>query len=125
MTDKCTYEAKNKLNMIYFPFFSFLMSFFKSKSLNRIRGCNFSLYKKDILKVNGFNEEIITWGREDSEFVQRLFNSGVSKQHLKFSAIQYHLFHKEGVHDSVNNDILKETINKKLVRCNLGISRYL
>jgi glycosyltransferase involved in cell wall biosynthesis len=118
-------QAKNKLNMIYFPFFSFLMSFIKTKNLNRIRGCNFSLYKKDILKVNGFNEEIKTWGREDSEFVQRLFNSGIYKQHLKFSGIQYHLYHKEGTHNSTNDNILNETINNKLVSCSLGINRYL
>ena len=117
-------QAKNKLNMIYFPFLSFLLSFFKSKNLNRIRGCNFSIYKKDIIRVNGFNEEIITWGREDSEFVQRLFNSGVCKQHLKFSGIQYHLFHKEGVHNIENNNILKEAIDNNLIRCRIGIDRY-
>ena len=110
--------------MIYFPFLSFLLSFFKSKNLNRIRGCNFSIYKKDIIRVNGFNEEIITWGREDSEFVQRLFNSGVCKQHLKFSGIQYHLFHKEGVHNIENNNILKEAIDNNLIRCRIGIDRY-
>ena len=57
-------------------------------------------YLKRYIKVNGFNEEITTWGREDSEFVQRLFNSGFVKKHLKFSGIQYHLFHNERVHNS-------------------------
>ena len=75
--------------------------------------------------MNGFNEEITTWGREDSEFVQRLFNSGMYKQHIKFSGIQYHLHHKEGVHNSTNNDILENTIERKLKWCNLGINRYL
>ena len=123
-------DAKNKLNMLHLPFLSFLMSYFKSKNINRIRGCNFSLFKKDILKVNGFNEEITTWGREDSEFVQRLFNSGIFKQHLKFSGIQYHLYHNERVHNSqeiaaANNYILENTIKKSLVRCNFGINRHL
>jgi len=123
-------NAKNKLNLIRFPFLSFLMSFLKSKSINRIRGCNFSLFKKDILKVNGFNEEIITWGREDSEFVQRLFNSGVFKQHLKFAGIQYHLFHNERVANSQasatsNNVFLEHAIQKSLTRCDSGINRYL
>ena len=118
-------HSKNKLNMLYLPHFSVLMGFIKSRSINRIRGCNFSIFKADILKVNGFNEEITTWGREDSEFVQRLFNSGMSKQHIKFPGIQYHLYHKEGIHNSDNNVILEKTINKKLKRCSLGINRYL
>ena len=106
------------------------MSFLKSKNINRVRGCNFSLFKKDILKVNGFNEEITTWGREDSEFVQRLFNSGVFKQYLKFSGIQYHLFHNERVFNSqesaiTNNVFLENTIQKSLVWCNSGINRHL
>ena len=106
------------------------MSDFKSKNIKRIRGCNFSLYKSDILKVNGFNEEITSWGREDSEFVQRLLNKGVYKQHLKFSGIQYHLFHHERVFNSQdiannNNPVLEKTIQQKLVWCQLGINRYL
>ncbi len=123
-------HAKNKINLIRLPYISVLISFFRSKNIKRIRGCNFSIFKKDILKVNGFNEEITTWGREDSEFVQRLFNAGIYKQQLKFSGIQYHLFHNERVLNSqesaaANNDYLENTINKHLVWCNLGINRYL
>jgi glycosyltransferase involved in cell wall biosynthesis len=123
-------NAKNKLNIIHFPFASFLVSFFKSQNIKRVRGCNFSMFKVDILDVNGFNEEIITWGREDSEFVQRLFNSGIFKQYLKFSGTQYHLFHKERIinsHESAsaNNYYLENTTKKSLVWCNLGINRYL
>jgi glycosyltransferase involved in cell wall biosynthesis len=123
-------NAKNKLNMIRFPFITLLLSSFKSTNINRIRGCNFSLYKEDILKVNGFNEEITSWGREDSEFVQRLFNSGIYKQHIKFSGIQYHLFHNERIINSqdiasANDFFLEDAIKKNLVWCNLGINRYL
>jgi len=123
-------HSKNNFNLIRLPLASFLISFFKSKNIKRIRGCNFSIFKKDIIKVNGFNEEITTWGREDSEFVQRLFNSGIYKQQIKFSGIQYHLFHNERVINSQecavsNNDYLVNTIQKNLVWCNLGINRHL
>jgi glycosyltransferase involved in cell wall biosynthesis len=123
-------SVKNKLNTIHFPFFTWLLSFIKSNNINRTRGCNFSLYKQDIIKVNGFNEEITSWGREDSEFVQRLFNAGIFKQYLKFSAVQYHLFHKERVFKSqesaiANNDFLENTIKTKSVWSDFGISRYL
>ncbi len=118
-------HAKNKINMLRLPLLTKLMSYFKSQNINRIRGCNFSLFKEDVIKVNGFNEEITTWGREDSEFVQRLFNSGVRKQHLKFSGIQYHLYHKERIHNNTNNNILQTTIKNNATWCSLGIDGYL
>ena len=118
-------HSKNKLNLLRLPLLSKFMSYFKNKNINRIRGCNFSIFKKDIIKVNGFNEEITTWGREDSEFVQRLFNLGVKKQHLKFAGIQYHLYHNERSHNNINDQILESTINNNILRCNLGIDRYL
>ena len=118
-------DSKNKINMLRLPFLTKLMSFFKNQNINRIRGCNFSLFKEDVIKVNGFNEEITTWGREDSEFVQRLFNIGVRKQHLKFSGIQYHLYHKEGTHNHTNDNILQTTIKNNATWCSLGIDGYL
>lgn len=117
-------DIKNKSNLFRIPLLSLIFKLFKNQKLNRIRGCNYSIYKEDILCVNGFNEEIVTWGREDSEFVQRLFNNGFKKMHLKFSAVQYHLYHKEGSHSSLNDTILKKTINEKLTWCDIGINNY-
>jgi len=118
-------HAKNKINMLRLPLLTRLMSYFKNRNINRIRGCNFSLFKEDIIKVNGFNEEFTTWGREDSEFVQRLINSGVRKQHLKFSGIQYHLYHKERINNNINNNILQATIKNNATWCTLGIDGHL
>ena len=118
-------DAKNKLNMLRIPIISKIVSYFKSQNINRIRGCNFSIFKNDIIKVNGFDEEITFWGREDSEFVQRLFNIGINKQQLKFSGIQYHLYHKERTHKLENDTILSNTIKNNILRCNIGIDRYL
>jgi len=117
-------HSKNKINILRIPFISKLMSYVKSQNINRIRGCNYSIFKEDIVKVNGFNEEITTWGREDSEFVQRLFNNGVKKQHLKFSAIQYHLYHDQRSHNNINDNILKDTIIKNSIWCKSGINGY-
>ena len=117
-------DSKNKINLLRFPLISKLMSYIKNQNLNRIRGCNYSIFREDILEVNGFNEKITTWGREDSEFVQRLFNNGVKKQHLKFSGIQYHLYHDEKSHNSINDNILKDTILKNSIWCKSGIDGY-
>lgn len=118
-------SARNKMNMLRIPFLSRMISTHKSQNINRIRGCNYSIFKQDIIKVNGFNEEIVSWGREDSEFVQRLFNNGISKQQLKFSGLQYHLFHKQGEHNKLNENFLKNTIASKTLKCKFGIDAYL
>ena len=118
-------DTKNKINLLRVPFLTWVMSFYKNKNINRIRGCNYSIHKDDIIKVNGFNEEFITWGREDSEFVQRLFNFGLKKIHIKFSGLQYHLFHFERSNNEANNEILKNTIKKNETWCRLGIDSYI
>ncbi len=117
-------NMKNRMNMIYAPWVSKVYCMFKNNELNRTRGCNFSLFKEDIIAVNGFNEDFVTWGKEDSEFVQRLYNNGVKRKNLKFSAIQYHLYHKEGNANENNIALLQNTIDKKLIWCINGIDKY-
>jgi len=117
--------SKNKGNLIRSPLLSFFVALKSNQNLNRIRGCNFSLFREDIINVNGFNEEFVTWGKEDSEFVQRLFNYGVYRRNLKFSGIQYHLFHKEGFSNNSNIDLLNNSIDHKIKFCKKGIDKYL
>ena len=119
----CSKLYKNKLNSIRNIFLSHVIGYIKSTKLRGIRGCNFSLFKKDILKVNGFNEKFISWGQEDSEFVQRLYHAGIKRKNLKFSAIQYHLYHKEGCSNSNNIDLLLQTIQSKSTYCVEGLSK--
>lgn len=67
-----------------------------------IKGCNFSLKKKDLLAVNGFDErfQIPTLG-EDTDLEARLQRNGMKFKGIKNQAIQYHLYHKPlpRVHD--------------------------
>lgn len=60
-----------------------------------ILGCNFSLYKSDLLKINGFDEryEGPSIG-EDSDIQYRLELIGIKIKSLKYMAVQYHLFHE-------------------------------
>jgi glycosyltransferase involved in cell wall biosynthesis len=118
-------NVKNKKNMIYLPWLTSAICKMTSTNLSKIRGCNFSLFKDDILLVNGFNEDFKTWGQEDSEFAQRLYNAGLSRRDLKFSGIQYHLYHKEGSSNSNNLSLLQNTIDKNLKWCQNGIDKHL
>ena len=121
-----TKGIKNRKNCIYLPLLSKFLSF-STTSIRGIKSCNFSLFKEDILKVNGFDNRFVGWGREDSEFVVRLVNSGIKRKNLKFAAIAYHLYHPENERASLpkNEQRLKEAIEKKLIKCSDGINRFL
>ena len=108
-------QIRNNHYHLHLPF---LAKFLKKptsdidKVIHSVRGCNMSFWKNDLLAVNGYNEDMIGWGREDSELSARLVNYGLKKINLKFSAIQYHIYHPEQSKSKLNqNDlILKKTI---------------
>ena len=99
----------------------------KRNYLRGIRTCNMAFYKQDCININGFNNEFEGWGREDSEFIMRLLNSGINRKNVRFNAIQFHLWHNENIRDSLekNDAILQDTINNHTQWCNNGIDSYL
>ncbi|QNK62658.1 glycosyltransferase family 2 protein [Pedobacter sp. PAMC26386] len=109
------------------PLTSFLAKKYKAGNLSYVRGCNMAFWKADLLKVNGYNEEIVGWGREDSELAIRLMNAGISKRIIKFAAVTFHIYHSETprVRLSVNDEILNDTLKSRIKKCKLGISQYL
>jgi glycosyltransferase involved in cell wall biosynthesis len=61
-----------------------------------VLGSNFSLYKSDILKVNGFDERFTEPAAgEDTDIEARLRRLGMEVKTVRNRAIQYHIFHKE------------------------------
>ena len=113
----------NRKNSIYSNSLSKI--FIRKKNyLSGIKSCNMSLYKSDCIKVNGFNNEIEGWGREDSEFAVRLLNRGINRKNIFFSGIQFHLWHPINSRLSLrkNDLILENTIKKKLEFCMNGIN---
>ena len=117
---------KNRKNAIHSNSLSRLFSN-KKNTLRGIKSCNLAFFKQDFISVNGFNNEFEGWGREDSEFIMRLLNSGINRKNVRFNAIQFHLWHIENIRDSLekNNAILQETINNHNQWCNNGIDNYL
>ena len=59
----------------------------------KILGCHFSLFREDIDRVNGFDEQYIGWGLEDDDFASRLHLAGVRGQSLILEARALHLWH--------------------------------
>ena len=117
---------QNRKNAIHSNILSKLFSN-KKNYLSGIRSCNMAFYKQDCININGFNNEFQGWGREDSEFIMRLLNSGINRKNVRFNAIQFHLWHNENIRDSLekNDAILQDTINNHTQWCNNGIDSYL
>lgn len=118
-------KFRNKLNSLRIPLLSKIVCNKSTQKQKGIKSCNFSFYKEDFIAVNGFNENLVTWGREDSELITRMYNNGIHRKNLKFSGIQYHLYHKEGNSNSFNDEILQEAIEKKLTWCNNGLDKHI
>ena len=71
-------------------------------SWSRVKTCNMGLYMDDVLRINGFDENYIGWGREDSDFVIRLVNSGVRIRNGRLATTVVHLYHPEFDRASLN-----------------------
>lgn len=107
----------------------FLARRYKSNNFRygAIRGCNISFWRGDFIKINGYNEEMTGWGKEDTEMTHRLFNNGIQGKNVKYMAIAYHIYHKDQPRDReiINTAIQQKTIESNVKRCNKGIDQYL
>jgi glycosyltransferase involved in cell wall biosynthesis len=114
---------RNRMNLIHSNILSILFNI-RSNSLKGIRTCNMGFYRIDCLNVNGFDNDFEGWGREDSEFIVRLFNYGIKRKNIRFNGIQFHLWHKENTNIELNkNDlILEKSIKDKMKWCINGIN---
>ena len=93
------------------------------KGSKGLRGCNMAAFRSDLLAVNGFNEIITGWGREDSELVTRLYAYGLVRREAPFAAVVLHLWHQEHSRSSLpeNDRLLEETLVSGHYRCPVGI----
>jgi glycosyltransferase involved in cell wall biosynthesis len=116
-------QAGNMINALRLP----VPLIRKSKSMKGIRGCNISLFRSDFFAVNGFNEDFIGWGKEDSELVVRLYKRGLLRKDLKFRACCFHLYHTHYSSDKLERNIklLEAAQNSDTVYCPNGLDKYL
>jgi len=101
----------------------FLRNLFNKKSRGLL-GCNFSLYKKDILAINGFDEryEAPSIG-EDSDVQFRLELNGVKVKSVNHIAVQYHLYHKLQERPQKNLDLFEEVKESRLAFTKFGLTK--
>jgi len=103
----------------------------RSRSGGRVMSCNMSFWREDLLRVNGFDERMEGYGAEDRDLAVRLENACLRRRALKWCALAMHFEHSSRAQEDVNdpslpnNRLLHESIERKLVRCELGIDRHL
>ncbi len=119
--------TSNFLNGLHLPFLSRFQEDYRKEDLYYVRGCNMAFWRDDLVTVNGYNEELQGWGREDNEISCRLNNIGDVRRIAKFRAIEFHQYHPECSRNSLskNDDLLHRTIEEKLTRCEKGLDQYL
>jgi len=89
-----------------------------------IRGCHLSLWRDDLLAINGFDESYEGWGREDSDLVARLLHAGIRRRNLQGCPV-IHLWHRENPrHQLDDNDArLQQCIDERRIKAAVGLEQ--
>lgn len=92
-----------------------------------IKTCNQGWHRSDLIALNGFDERMQGWGREDDELAWRAWHAGIAARHLRFAALAWHLYHQERHVDgeSANDRYLQETRESRRTRADEGLDRHL
>nr|MCU0342484.1 galactosyltransferase-related protein [Ignavibacterium sp.] len=95
-----------------------------NKKYRGILGCNFSLHKKDLIDINGFDEryEAPSIG-EDSDLEFRLDLNGVKVKSLNHIAVQYHLYHKLQERLQKNLDLFEDIKKSRIAYTPFGLKK--
>ena len=104
---------------------SLLQKFFGRKQLNLV-GCNFSAFRDDLLRVNGYDEGLTGIGGEDDDLHWRLEASGSAIHNVKFQAIVYHLHHEPRRNEALSNiNQSKQNLLAGIIFAQRGIDAHL
>jgi glycosyltransferase involved in cell wall biosynthesis len=91
---------------------------------SRLLGSNFSLQKKLLEKVNGFNEDYQAPGLgEDSDIAYRLKLIGARFVNLRYLAILYHLYHPLTRVGETNKLLFQRTVESNSPICKNGLRK--
>ncbi len=91
-----------------------------------IKTCNLSVWRMDLIRVNGLDESYEGWGLEDSDLVIRLLHSGIKHKSARFSAPVFHLWHQEQNRQRLpeNQHRLDNLLQSTKVRAGVGLDQY-
>jgi glycosyltransferase involved in cell wall biosynthesis len=150
LSQRFTQEVIDQQIPLYAKPVSYFIRLWLQKQINRISGfvylplgflrlsqpkkwqkamtCNLGVWKKDFIRVNGFDELFEGWGFEDSDLVIRLIHSGVMRKEGRFAVSVLHLWHPQN--DKSKRDINYQRLIVRLhqpdfILAKKGVSQYL
>lgn len=98
-----------------------------STQWKKCRTCNLAVWREDFIEVNGFDENYMGWGYEDSDLVVRLLRHGIRRKSSKHAATVLHLWHREfdRSREPENLKKLQTILQTHHQKAKLGLDRYL
>jgi glycosyltransferase involved in cell wall biosynthesis len=97
---------------------------FLNRKVTGVLGSNFSIHKKDMLGINGFDERYKAPAvGEDTDIEARLRWNNVKVKMVKNMAVQYHFDHPKLKRSQVNEAIFKDVLRTKQAFTPYGIHK--
>jgi len=117
-------EVNSLLPLIGLPNRSFRK--WSSDRWEGIKTGNLYVWRRDLIRVNGLDEQYQGWGLEDSDLVIRLLHAGVKHKSARLAASVFHLWHKEQDRQRIpdNRRRLEGLLRFHNVRADVGLDRY-
>ncbi len=118
-------NARHPEDGLIFTSHSFISKQIHKRYVRHIIGCNFSCYKDDFLKINGFDEiyKLPSEG-EDVDPSWRFRGSGIELKSCRNNANIFHLYHQKGfsaVEGDINKTIMAKHRALNLFYCENGL----
>jgi len=113
----------------FFPLLTLPLGALRKRETMRWQGaktCNLAMWRNDFLAVNGFDEQFIGWGFEDSDLVIRLQKNSVKRKSGKFFVPVIHCWHPEQSREKMlqNEQKLQSTLLSEQTFIEQGINQY-
>ena len=97
----------------------------------QVMGCNMGIWRADLDRVNGFDDNYEGWGREDDDIAWRLKHAGVVRRPLRFAGLAIHLWHPTRWPDGIpptevlpNDRFFNQVLATGATRCERGLDAH-
>jgi len=90
------------------------------------KSCNLAIWRRDLLDVNGFDENFQGWGYEDSDLAVRLIRHNIYRKSGYFLVPVIHLWHpvQNRDHEILNRKRLEISINNTEIIAKYGLQQH-
>ena len=107
--------------------YSLYLPFYKNQYRLGIYGCNWGLYKQQLIEVNGFDEDYQNASvGEDNDIEWRLHRKGLRVRSVRYAAIVYHLYHEPNYNYDDNRigcELMAAKMAAGLLFCKNGLTK--